>query len=42
MNYHIYTITCNHGVRIAVSGLNKKELYIIANKVKEFIQITCI
>ena len=42
MKDHIYTINCNHGVRIAVSGLNEKELYKIANKVKEFIQIACI
>lgn len=42
MQDHIYTINCNHGVRIAVCSLNKKELLKIANKVKEFIQITCI
>lgn len=42
MKDHIYTINCNHGVRIAVSGLNNDELYKIANKVKEFIQIACI
>ncbi len=42
MEQHIYTVTCNEGVRIAVSGLRLDELEIIAEKIKEYIQITCI